>query len=105
MAQFQRRHRIVESQWFGQPVGKDLGVVGANWQIAGTGDFTGNGEDSILWRNSSGETELWNPNGSGGFAGKDLGVVPTSWQVVRPAISPARARTYSWRNSSGDTEL
>ncbi|MGH6797712.1 MAG: FG-GAP-like repeat-containing protein, partial [Roseiarcus sp.] len=59
----------------------DLGVVGASWQIAGTGDFNGDGHSDILWRNSNGDTELWNSNGSGGFAGQDLGVVGTSWSV------------------------
>jgi hypothetical protein len=61
--------------------GENLGVVYTSWQIAGTGDFTGTGEDSILWRNTSGGTLLWNPNGSGGFTGENLGVVPTSWSV------------------------
>ena len=51
-------------------------------QIAGTGDFTGTGEDSMLWRNTNGGTELWNPNGSGGFTYQNLGVVNTSWQVA-----------------------
>ena len=31
--------------------------------------------DGILWRNSNGDVELWNANGSGGFTGQDLGVV------------------------------
>ena len=53
---------------------RDLGAVNSSWQIAGTGDFTGTGEDSILWRNSDGGTELWNPNGSGGFTYENLGV-------------------------------
>ena len=47
---------------------QDLGVVGATWQVAGTGDFNGDGEDGILWRNTNGDTALWNPNGSGGFS-------------------------------------
>jgi hypothetical protein len=50
-------------------------------QTVGTGDFTGSGEDGILWRNTNGDTQLWNPNGSGGFTGEDLGVVPASWSV------------------------
>jgi hypothetical protein len=56
-------------------------VVGTSWQIAGTGDFTGNGQSGILWRNANGDTELWNPNGSGGFVGEDLGVVGGGWSV------------------------
>jgi hypothetical protein len=59
-----------------------LGDVNSSWQIAGTGDFTGNGEDGILWRNSStGDVELWNSNGSGGFTYHDLGVVSNSFKI------------------------
>ena len=57
--------------------GKNLGIVGGGWRIAGTGDFNGASEAGILWRNADGDTELWNANGSGGFVGQDLGVVPT----------------------------
>ena len=60
----------------------DLGIVGNDWQVAGTGDFTGSGESSILWRNANGDTELWNPNGSGGFVGADLGVVGNDWKIA-----------------------
>ena len=59
---------------------QDLGVVPTSWQIAGTGDFNGDGED-ILWRNANGDTALWNANGSGGFTYHDLGVVGTNWSV------------------------
>jgi hypothetical protein len=40
-----------------------------------SGDFSGSGQSGILWRDSGGDTELWNPNGCGGFVGEDLGVV------------------------------
>ena len=60
---------------------QDLGVVNTSWQIAGTGDFSGNGQSGILWRNTNGDTELWNPNGSGGFTFQDLSVVSTSLSV------------------------
>ena len=53
----------------------DLGVVSTSWQTAGTGDFTGNGLSDIFWRNSDGDTYLWNSNGAGGFTGEELGVV------------------------------
>ena len=62
---------------------QNLGVVNTSWQVAETGDFTGSGQSGILWRNTSGDTELWNPNGSGGFAYQDLGVVATNWSVQK----------------------
>ena len=50
-------------------------------EIAGTGDFSGNGQSGMLWPNTNGDTGLWNPNGSGGFTFEDLGVVGPSWSV------------------------
>ena len=38
---------------------------GASWSVAGIGDFTGDGEADILWRNSSTDTlAMWLMNGS-----------------------------------------
>jgi hypothetical protein len=56
--------------------------VNTSWRIAGTDDFEGDGVDSILWRDTDGDTELWNPNGSGGFTYDNLGAVNTSWQIA-----------------------
>ena len=71
-------------------------------QIAGTGDFTGTGEDSMLWRNTNGGTELWNPNGSGGFTYQNLGVVNTSWQVAETGDFTGSGQSgIQWRNTSG----
>jgi len=62
--------------------GDDLGLlVPTSWQIAGTGDFNGDGHSDILWRNANGDADLWKSNGSGGFVGQDLGIVPTSWKI------------------------
>ena len=44
-----------------------------SWQIAGVGDFNGDGKSDILWRNTNGDAYLWNSNGSGGFSVQDLG--------------------------------
>ena len=60
----------------------------------------------ILWRNSNGDTELWNPNGSGGFASEDLGVVNTSWQIAGTGdFNGSGEDSILWRNTNGDTEL
>jgi probable HAF family extracellular repeat protein len=84
----------------------DLGVVNTSWQIAGTGDFGGNGESSILWRNSTnGGTELWNPNGSGGFTYLSLGAVNTSWQIAGTGDFSGDGEGILWRNTNGDAEL
>ena len=87
---------------------EDLGVVGGGWQIAGTGDFSGNGADSILWQNSSsGDVGLWTPNGSGGFANEDLGVVGGGWRIAGTGdFNGGGADGILWQNSSsGDVVL
>ena len=78
-----------------------------SWQIAGTGDFTGTGQESIVWRNTNGQTELWNPKGSGGFTYDNLGVVGTSWQIVGTGdYSGGGEDGLLWRNAStGGVEL
>jgi hypothetical protein len=87
-------------------VGEDLGVVDNSSQVAGTGDFTGTGEDSFLWRNANGDTVLWNPNGLGGFEGEDLRVVGNSWQIAGTGnFTGTGEDSILWRNANGDTEL
>jgi V8-like Glu-specific endopeptidase len=62
--------------------------------------------NNILWRNSNGDVELWNSNGSGGFAGQDLGVVDPSWQIEGTGdFNRAAQDGILWRNSNGDVEL
>ena len=34
-------------------------VPGTNWQVAGTGDFNGDGRDDILWRHDNGRLTDW----------------------------------------------
>jgi hypothetical protein len=34
------------------------------WSIAQTGDFNGDGNSDILWRNTDGNNEIWFMNGS-----------------------------------------
>ena len=42
----------------------------------------GGSSSDILWQNSSsGDVQLWNSNGSGGFTFENLGDVPSGWQV------------------------
>ncbi len=86
----------------------DLGVVNLSWQIAETGDFTGNGEDGILWRNTAtGGVELWNPNGSASFTYDSLGVVNPSWEIEGTGDFTGTAEDgILWRNTStGGVEL
>ena len=86
--------------------GQDLGIVGASWQIEGTGNFNGSGEDGILWRNTNGDAYLWNSNSSGGFTGEDLGVVASSWQIEGTGdFNGSGEDGILWRNTNGDAYL
>jgi hypothetical protein len=85
---------------------EDLGVVGSDWQIEGTGAFNGSGADGILWRNSNGDVALWNPNGSGGFTFGDLGVVGASWLIEGTGDFNGKGEDgILWRNTNGDVAL
>ena len=37
------------------------------WQIAGIGDFNGDGQDDVLWRNADGLTVNWLGQANGGL--------------------------------------
>ena len=62
--------------------------------------------NDVLWRNTNGDVELWNANGSGGFTGQDLGVVDSSWTIEGTGdFNGAAENGILWRNSGGDVEL
>ena len=78
----------------------------ANSKSVSKGDFNGDGEADILWRNTSGDTYIWNSNSSGGFAGVDLGIVDTSWQIAGTGDFNGDGKAdILWRNTSGDTYI
>jgi hypothetical protein len=62
-----------------------LGVVPTTWAIAETGDFNGDANSDLLWRDSSGNTAIWflAPSGSSvqvsSTAG--LGNIPITWTI------------------------
>jgi hypothetical protein len=54
------------------------------WQIAGIGDFNGDGKDDILWRGQNGEVGNWLASQTGTFAYNDAAGITsasTSWHV------------------------
>jgi hypothetical protein len=61
-----------------------LGNVDLIWQIAGTGDYNGDGKIDIMMRNTSwGEVGLWIMDGTAHVGDVSLGNVDLSWQIVR----------------------
>ena len=80
------------TNWLGQTnggfVSNDLNALRnlpTSWQVAGTGDFNGDGRDDVLWRNDNGALTNWLGQANGGFVSNDLNALanlPTSWQVA-----------------------
>ncbi|MCW1429995.1 FG-GAP-like repeat-containing protein [Novosphingobium sp. JCM 18896] len=79
------------TNWLGQADGSFLvndakasTVVPTSWQVAGTGDFNGDGRDDVLWRNSAGAVSDWLGRADGSFASNDanaMASVMTNWQI------------------------
>jgi hypothetical protein len=89
--------------------GQNLGTVDTHFFIQGTGDFNGDGKADILWRNTNGDTVLWNSSpGSGftGFTGQNLGMVNLSYYIqgVGDFNGDGKADIL-WRSTNGDTVL
>ena len=64
------------------------GVLGANvpsnWTIAGFGDFYGDGNAGILWRDgNTGTVAIWKVQGTQVQSTTSLGVVPSAWSIVQ----------------------
>jgi len=56
--------------------------VPSTWSVAGTGDFSDNGNADILWHNGNGDTVIWFMNGGAIASSSDFGVIPTSWSIA-----------------------
>ena len=80
-------------------------VVSNDWQVAGTGDFDGDGRDDILWRNTDGTVSNWLGTAAGGFTPNDANAarfVPTDWNVVGTGDFNGDGRDdILWRNTNG----
>jgi hypothetical protein len=88
----------------------DFGIVPASWDIAGTGDFNGDGKSDILWHNMNGDTSIWLMTGSGSqvqvSSTADLGFIPTSWNVAITGDFNGDGKSdILWSNSNGDTSI
>jgi hypothetical protein len=54
-----------------------------NWSIVGTGDFNGDGESDIVWRDAAGDAAIWLMNGAAILSAGGLGNVATTWSIVQ----------------------
>jgi len=84
----------------------------SGWSVSGTGDFDGDGDSDILWRNSNtGETHIWKINAATMTAQSSavLSVVPSSsgWSVSGTGDFDGDGDSdILWRNSNtGETHI
>ena len=87
----------------GNPVAPD-----ASWNVAGVGDFKGNGNADLLWRNSNGTLVEWTMNGSqilssqNVFLGASAPTPDSSWNVAGLGDFNGDGNSdVLWRNNNG----
>src|SRR5690606_28828265 len=60
-----------------------LPAIGAQWALGGTGDFNGDGNTDIVWRNvNTGANAIWLMNGTNRTSTAGLPAVPSAdWKI------------------------
>jgi hypothetical protein len=73
-----------------------------DWYVAGTGNFDGTGNSSILWRDGSGQDLLWFIQNGRQVGGVNLPTVPNGWNVGGIGdFNNDGAQDILWHNASG----
>ena len=98
------------TEWLGQADGSFAAnpnaqyILSPNWQVAGVGDFNGDGRDDILWRNEVGAMSEWLGQVGGTFAWNPSAAyqLPTNWIAAAAGDFNGDGRDdILWRNEAG----
>jgi hypothetical protein len=61
--------------------GTALGTMSSAWQLAGIGDYTGNGTSDVAWRNTTtGQVQTWLISNDQVTGGSAIGHASSVWQ-------------------------
>jgi hypothetical protein len=71
------------------------GNVPTTWAVVGTGDFNGDGNTDILWRDTSGNTAIWFMSGTTILLAPVSATFPSRGRWSEPATSTATAKATS----------
>ena len=78
------------------------GGAGNDWHIVGIGDFNGDGNDDILWRNDSGVVVEWQMNGSQVLSAQAVSGAGPDWHIVGTGDFNGDGKSdILWRNDIG----
>jgi hypothetical protein len=83
------------------------GLVGGNWQIKGTGDFSGDGNRDIVWQESTGQVAIWHmAGGTRLYDSYPGGQVPASWAIQGVGdFDGDGADDILWRDTGGQLAI
>jgi hypothetical protein len=60
----------------------NLGTLREYWQIADIGDYTGDLNSDILWRDTTGTIALWEMDGATIVDSSGVNTIETHWNIV-----------------------
>ncbi len=85
-----------------------FGNMPLTWSVAGTGDFNGDGNSDIFWRDTSGNLAIWEMNGTTitNSSATGVGNLSTVWSAaVTGDFNGDGKSDILWHDSSGDLAI